>query len=364
MTERQAGEVGVSARPWAGPLAPWLLAPGVTDVLVHAPGAAWIDRGRGLERVAVDLATAGAVRALATRLAAAGGARLDDASPVADARLPDGTRLHAVLPPVAPECTAISLRIVRERALTLEDLEANGALDRVMRQVCAALVARRASLLVTGSTGSGKTTLMAALLSAASSAERIVVIEEAGEIMPHHAHVVRLVERRANIEGAGAIVLAQLVREALRMRPDRVVLGECRGVEIRDVLAAFNTGHPGSMTTLHANAPAQVPTRLATLGALVGMPERAVHAQALAAFDVVLHVERREEGRWLSQVAVLVGRSDGGLDVVPALTRHRGGSLAGPGIMALAQLVGEGAVAGAAGAMGDATRHGAVRRAG
>ena len=322
-------------REWAGPLAALLAIPGVTDVLVHAPGHGWVDRGAGLERVEVDLGGADAVRALAVRLAAAGGRRLDDACPVADARLPDGTRLHAVLPPLVPGCAAISLRVVRQRALGLADLVASGAMDAGTRRVLKALVASRASLLITGATGSGKSTLMAALLSHADPRERIVIIEEAGEIAPAHPHLVRLVERRANVEGAGEVGLARLVREALRMRPDRVVLGECRGAEIKDVLAAFNTGHPGSMTTLHANAPADVPVRLTTLGALAGMPERAVEAQAVAAFDAVLHVERTRAGRVVSAVA-LPSTQAGRLVMSIALARNRAGAMiAGPAFGAL-----------------------------
>lgn len=314
---------------WAAPLGLLLRTPGVTDVLVHAPGEAWIDRGMGLERVDVALADPGAVRSLAVRLAAAGGQRLDDASPVADARLPDGNRLHAVLPPVSPGCAAISVRVVRTRALNLDDLVASGAVDAPTAGLLAAIVAARLSVLVCGATGSGKTTLMATLLSLAGAHERIVVIEEAGEIAPDHPHVVRLVERRANVEGAGEVRLAQLVREALRMRPDRVVLGECRGAELREVLAAFNTGHRGGMTTIHANSPHDVPVRLTTLGALGGMPAVAVEEQAAAGLDVVLHVARVDGVRRLLEVGVLEARHPG-LEVVTAWSRGSDGAW-GPG---------------------------------
>lgn len=321
--EVDAGDEGASrardggSSDWAGPLALLLRTPGITDVLVHRPGEAWVDRGLGLERVDVALRDADAVRALAVRLAAAGGQRLDDASPVADARLPDGNRLHAVLPPVSPGCAAISLRVVRSQALSLADLAASGAIDARTAALLARIVRARLSVLVCGATGSGKTTLMASLLSLAAPHERIVVIEEAGEIAPAHPHVVRLVERRANVEGAGAVGLARLVREALRMRPDRVVLGECRGAELREVLSAFNTGHRGGMTTIHANSPRDVPVRLTTLGALAGMPAAAVEAQSAAGLDVVLHVSRAGGVRRLTEVCVLRSR-DPGLEVAVA----------------------------------------------
>ncbi len=314
---------------WAGPLGMLLRTPGVTDVLVHRPGEAWIDRGMGLERVDVALPSGEAVRALAVRLAAAGGQRLDDASPVADARLPDGNRLHAVLPPVSPGCAAISVRVVRSQALSLDDLVASGAVDAPTAGLLAAIVEARLSVLVCGATGSGKTTLMATLLSLVGAHERIVVIEEAGEIAPAHPHVVRLVERRANVEGAGAVELARLVREALRMRPDRVVLGECRGAELREVLAAFNTGHRGGMTTIHANSPHDVPVRLTTLGALGGMPAVAVEEQAAAGLDVVLHVARMGGVRRLVEVGVLVARHPG--LVVETAWSRRGDGTWGPG---------------------------------
>lgn len=294
------------SRPWhAGPLQAAIEIPGVTDVLVNGPEDVWIDRGSGLERVAVRFASAGEVRELAVRLASLGGRRLDDASPLVDARMPDGMRLHAALPPISDGCTTISLRAVRSRPLSMRDLALNGTVPPRIADVLAGLVAARASVLITGATGSGKTTILASLLSLVDPGERIVVIEEAGEINPDHPHVVRLVERRVNVDGAGEVSLARLVREALRMRPDRIVLGECRGVEVRDVLTALNTGHRGGMATLHANAPADVPARFAALGALAGMDRRATDLHAAAAFDAVIHLEKTALGRRVTEVAVL-----------------------------------------------------------
>lgn len=305
----------VSSRPWhAGPLQSLLEVPGVTDVLVNGPDDAWIDRGFGLERAGVRFASEAAVRELAVRLASLGGRRLDDASPLVDARMPDGTRLHAALPPVVDGCTSISLRTVRRQALTLDDLVLGGTLAPRIAEVLAALVAAHASLLITGATGSGKTTLLASLLSLVDPAERIVVIEEAGEVNPHHPHLVRLVERRANVEGVGEVPLGRLVREALRMRPDRIVLGECRGAEVRDVLTALNTGHKGGMATLHANAPVDVPARFAALGALAAMDQRATDLHVATAFDAVIHMEKTPNGRVVTQVAVLRMAEPGRLD--------------------------------------------------
>lgn len=294
----------------AGPLRALLETPGVTDVLVNGPDEVWIDRGMGLERALARFGSVSEVRELAVRLASLGGRRLDDASPLVDARLPDGTRLHAALPPVVDGCAAISLRTVRRGALTLADLELCGTLAPGLGSVLAGLVAGRASLLITGATGSGKTTLLASLLSLVDPAERIVVIEEAGEVNPRHPHVVRLVERRANVDGAGAVEVSRLVREALRMRPDRIVLGECRGPEVRDVLTALNTGHRGGMATLHANAPSDVPARLAALGALAGMDARATDLHAAAAFEAVIHLEKTAAGRRVTELAIL--RADEG----------------------------------------------------
>lgn len=305
----------------AGPLQPLLDEPAVTDVLVNAPDEVWVDRGLGLERVGLHLGDPAAVRALAVRLAAAAGRRLDDASPTVDARLPDGTRLHAVLPPLTPGCAALSLRAHRPRAFTVEELLAGGTLVPATAGLLRALVAARATLLVSGATGTGKTTLLSTALSLVPHDERIVCIEESGELAPTHPHVVRLVARPPNVEGAGEVGLGELVRQALRMRPDRLVLGECRGAEVRDVLTALNTGHEGGCATLHANAAADVPARLEALASLAGMSPAAVAAQAASAVDAVLHLRRRGGLRYLAEVAVVAPESRrGSLSVLPALT--------------------------------------------
>jgi pilus assembly protein CpaF len=303
----------------AGPLQPLLEDPDVTDVLVNGPDDVWVERAGRLVRVGIDFGSVGRVRDLATRLAAAGGQRLDDSSPMVDARLPDGTRLHAVLPPVADTCALISLRVLRRRAFTLAELIAVGGVAPAVVPVLRALVLSRANLLVTGATGTGKTTLLSALLSIVPDDERIVCIEESGELTPDHPHVVRLLARRANIDGAGGIPLAELVRQALRMRPDRIVLGECRGAEVRDVLTALNTGHEGGCATMHANAAIDVPARLEALASLAGMSRETVAAQAASALDAVLHLRRDGPRRYLAEVAVVRRDVGGGLVVEAAI---------------------------------------------
>lgn len=307
----------------AGPLQALLDAPDVTDVLVNGPDDVWVDRGAGLEQVSVNLGTATAVRGLAVRLAALGGQRLDDACPTVDARLPDGTRLHAVLEPLAEAGAVISLRVLRTRAFTLDELVAAGALPSQWAGLLCALVLRRANVLISGGTGTGKTTLLAALLSLVPDDERVVTVEEARELQPTHPHVVHLAARRANVEGAGNVDLADLVRNALRMRPDRIVLGECRGAEVREVLMAMNTGHDGGFATLHANAVAVVPARLEALAGLAGMTREAVAAQAAGALDVVLHLRRSNGARYLAEIG-LVGRGSSGELEVRTVARWDG----------------------------------------
>jgi pilus assembly protein CpaF len=298
-----------------GPLQPLVDDPAVTDVLVNGVEGVWVDRGEGLERVGVELGGEGAVRALAVRLAAAAGRRLDESRPWVDARLPAGVRLHAVVPPVSPGGTHLSLRVLRPGRLDLRALEAAGSVPRGWGSWLAALVASRAAFLVTGGTGAGKTTLLAALLSLVPPRERLVLVEDIGELHPVHPHVVRLEARHANVEGRGEVTLADLTRQALRMRPDRLVVGECRGPEVRDLLAALNTGHAGGCATLHANAAAEVPARLEALGSAAGMSSESVAAQAAAAFDAVLHLRRDGGRRRLAEVGVVTRSASGGLVV-------------------------------------------------
>ena len=318
----------------AGPLAPLLADPAVTDVLVNGVQV-WVDRGAGLQRAPIALGGPDDVRRLAQRLAAACGRRLDDGQPYADARLADGTRLHAVLPPVATTGPYLSLRTFRQRPFSLGDLVDHGTVPAALAPLLAAVVGARLAYLVTGGTGSGKTTLLGTLLGLVPPTERIVLVEDAAELRPVHPHVVALQARTANVEGAGAVGLTDLVRQALRMRPDRLVVGECRGAEIVDLLGALNTGHDGGAGTLHANAPGDVPARLEALGMLGGLPRAALHAQVLAALQVVLQVRRTEKGRVLASVGVLRPSGEQRLvTVVPAWQAGRG---AGPGAETLAR---------------------------
>lgn len=303
----------------SGPLEPLLADPSVTDVLVSAPDRVWVDRGGGLELTTVAFPDAAAVRRLAQRLAAVAGRRLDDARPWVDARLPDGTRLHAVLPPVAVGCACLALRVVRPKAFTLGELVAAGTVPPGGDDVLRALLEARVSFLVSGGTGSGKTTLLSALLGLAGAGERIVVAEEASELRPDHPHVVRLETRPANQEGAGLVTLQDLVRQALRMRPDRLVVGEVRGPEVASLLAALNTGHSGC-GTVHANAAADVPARLEALGTAAGLDRAALHSQLAAALSVVLHLVRDRTGRRrVAELHVLERDPSGLVRTVPAL---------------------------------------------
>ncbi|MFD8550905.1 TadA family conjugal transfer-associated ATPase [Streptomyces fradiae] len=324
-----------------GPLEPLLADPSVTDVLVSAPDRVWVDRGQGLEPSGVSFPDADAVRRLAQRLAAVAGRRLDDARPWVDARLPDGTRMHAVLPPVAVGSTCLSLRVVRPRAFTLTELRRAGTVPPGGGRVLRALVDNRVSYLVSGGTGTGKTTLLATLLGLVGHRERIVLAEDSAELSPEHPHVVRLEARPPNQEGAGRVTLRDLVRQALRMRPDRLVVGEVRGAEVADLLAALNTGHEGGCGTVHANTAADVPARLEALGATAGLDRAALHSQLAAGLSAVVHLVRAPDGsRRVAQIHVLERGPDGLVTTVPALTWSPAGFVEERGRQRLYALIG------------------------
>lgn len=314
----------------AGILEPLLSADGTTDVLVTAPDSVWVDDGNGLRRSQIRFADESAVRRLAQRLALAAGRRLDDAQPWVDGQLTGigvggfAVRLHAVLPPVATQGTCLSLRVLRPATQDLAALAAAGAIDPAAAALVADIVTARLAFLVCGGTGAGKTTLLAAMLGAVSPDERIVCVEDAAELAPRHPHLVKLVARRANVEGIGEVTVRQLVRQALRMRPDRIVVGEVRGAEVVDLLAALNTGHEGGAGTVHANNPGEVPARMEALGALGGLDRAALHSQLAAAVQVLLHVARDRAGRRrLAEIAVL-RQAEGRVQAVTVWHADRG----------------------------------------
>lgn len=309
----------------AGPLEPLLRLPGVTDVLVNGPDQVFVDRGSGLEPTGVTFLDDDAVRRLAQRLAAGAGRRLDDASPHVDLRLGDGTRFHAVLAPLSRPGTAISLRVPSARVFTLDELVASGMVVEKVAQLLRAVVEARLAFLVSGGTGTGKTTLLASLLSLVPSDERLVLVEDASELRPDHPHVVGLEGRPANIEGMGAVEVRTLVRQALRMRPDRLVLGEVRGAEVVDLLAALNTGHEGGCGTLHANSAADVPARVEALALAAGLNREAAHSQLASGVDLVLHLVRRGGDRRLAEIGVPRRDAAGLVRIVPAVSVGRDG---------------------------------------
>jgi pilus assembly protein CpaF len=323
----------------AGPLEPLLRLPGVTDVVVNGPDQVFLDRGAGLEPAGVTFPDDAAVRRLAQRLAAAAGRRLDDAAPYADVRLGDGTRFHAVLAPLARPGTAISLRVPSRRVFTLADLVASGMVSAAGGELLRRIVERRLAFLVTGGTGTGKTTLLAALLSMADPQERLVVAEDSSELRPEHPHVVGLEARPANIEGAGRVELRTLVRQALRMRPDRLVVGEVRGAEVVDLLAALNTGHEGGCGTLHANSAADVPARIEALALAAGLGREAAHSQLAAALDAVVHLTRRDGVRRVAEIAVPQRGDSGLVRMTTAVMLCGDGLVEGPGAGRLAELL-------------------------
>lgn len=318
--------LGLAARRAFGGLLPLLDEEAVRDVLVQVragKGELWLDFGSGLERVQGWEATADAVRALATGLIAAGGRHLDELQPCADVRLGDGIRVHAVLPPVSVSGAAVSIRVPRLITPGFAQLVRGGLCDSDTAWQLTRLVQTRRNFLVTGATGSGKTTLLTALLDRSEPNERIITIEDVAEIRLRHQHVVALEARPASAEGVGRVTVERLLREALRMRPDRIVLGECRGAEIVTLLTALNTGHDGGAGTLHASTLADVPARLEALGALAGLSPAALARQATSALHCIVHVERGARGHKVAGIGELRLGANGALEVHAIQAKRR-----------------------------------------
>ncbi|MEO8106431.1 MAG: TadA family conjugal transfer-associated ATPase [Actinomycetes bacterium] len=302
-----------------GPLEVLMDDPAVTDIAVNGAAQVWVDAGEGMRLTPVRFVDDAAVRRLAQRLASSVGRRFDDAAPYVDAPLAHGVRLHAMLPPLVDRLSLV-LRIPRHRAWSLDDLESVGMVTPSVKPVLTDLITSRRTFLVSGGTGSGKTTLLNALLGVVPTHERLIVVEDTRELAPHHPHAVFLQTRPPNIEGAGAVSMQDLVRQTLRMRPDRLVIGEVRGPEVIDLLTAFNTGHEGGCGTVHANSPADVIPRLEALAVLGGLPRESLHRLVAPAVDAVVHLERDSAGRrYVSTVADVVENS-GCLAVTPIVT--------------------------------------------
>ncbi len=315
----------------AGRLEELLADPDIADILVVGPDHVWVDRGVGLRRSDVRFDDDAAVRRLAVRLALGAGKRLDDAAPWVDGQLSNvgrrgySVRLHAVIPPISVDGTCLSLRVLRPATQHLDELIRRDAIPAPIARTVAAVIDARLAFLIVGGTGAGKTTMLSAMLGRVDPAERILCVEDAVELAPDHPHVVRLVARTANVEGVGSVAVRDLVRQALRMRPDRIVVGEVRGAEVVDLLTALNTGHEGCAGTLHANSTTEVPARMEALAALGGMDRAALHSQLAAAVHVVIGVARDADGRrGVSEIGLVTRGSDGWVRIEPVWLRASG----------------------------------------
>jgi pilus assembly protein CpaF len=310
-----------------GPLEPLLADPAVDEVMVNGPGSVYVERGGKLQRARVGFAGEAELMHAIERVLAPLGRRVDEAAPLCDARLADGSRVNVVIPPLSLSGPCLTIRRFRREGYSLDDLVRLGTLSAAEAELLARCVAARASILVSGGTGSGKTTTLNALSGAIPNGERIVTIEDAAELRLRQAHVVRLESRPPSLEGRGEVTIRALVRNALRMRPDRIVVGEVRGGEALDLLQALNTGHEGSLSTVHANSPADALARLETLALMagVGLPHAVVADQVARAVELVVHQARRPDGtRVVEAIAEVVPR-EGGADV---RTIAEGGRLA------------------------------------
>jgi pilus assembly protein CpaF len=298
-----------------GALADLVEDPRVTDIFVICDSSIYVDAGEGATAVRGTRLTPAQATELARRLIEAGGRHLDEANPLADVNLGHGLRVHAVLSPISTTGPVLSIRVHRHQRPALERLQIAHH-ERVLPTLIRA-VHNHQTLVVSGATGSGKTTLLAALMAHVAPTERLVVLEDLAELSIDHPHVVSLECRAANIEGAGEITLARLVREALRMKPSRLIVGECRGAEVADLLQAFLTGHRGGATTVHASSVSEVPVRLDALGAMADLDPSQLARQAVSAIDLIVHVDKGPDQQRHITLGHLVITPDGALGVDP-----------------------------------------------
>ncbi len=309
-----------------GPLQPFMDDPEVTEVMVNGTSSVFVERGGKLEASSFTFSDASQVRALIDRILAPLGRRVDESSPMVDARLPSGHRVNVVIPPISLDGPVMTIRKFTERAIHLAQLAQGGSFDSRAQRCMEWAVRSRRNIAVCGGTGSGKTTLLNALSCVIDPGERIVTVEDSAELrFTEHPHVVRLESRPQNAEGVGEVVIRDLVRNALRMRPDRIIVGECRGAEALDMLQAMNTGHDGSMTTLHANSPQDMLMRLVTMVRYaVDLPVDVIEGNVASALDMVVQVSRFRDGRRFLSAIAQVQRGDEGQPcrIVPLFERR------------------------------------------
>lgn len=281
-----------------GAIEKFLADPSVTEVMVNGINSIYVERNGKLERTDTRYLSDDHLRQVIERIVSRVGRRIDESSPMVDARLQDGSRVNAILPPISIDGPVLTIRKFTQRAFDLDDLVSLGTITNALRDLLSICVEGKLNILVSGGTGTGKTTLLNALSSCIPDGDRVVTIEDAAELRFTHSHVVRLESRPSNIEGRGEVVIRDLVRNALRMRPDRIIVGEVRGAEALDMLQAMNTGHEGSLSTLHANSPRDALSRIETMVLMAGvdLPIRAIRDQSASAIDLILHISRLRDG--------------------------------------------------------------------